>query len=431
MLNSIIFSASTSVSHVYDNATQAVEMYLQSMLPKDYLKDSSVSTKSSFRYFKKFINTRKEFEKKQRPFMIIRPTFEDFNFIDGSDFLSGTHIVWYGAANGGSGHSIQTFIKDPKNYINMGFKINRCKMSFDVAIQTNTFMQAVDISSYLSNTIPWGRTIYLPTSLESMIPNPMIDNLCEMVGIDIGDPENIPVLTKYIRKHSSYPISYKMMNSTGNNQYFLFYPQNILATFTDIRTEERSMKNMVEDFANVTFRIDIEFNAISSYVLCSKKGIEKKLQLDIHRDDGTFTPIYTYERIFDDRDYIDKGYKLYSSNIIKTSPELDGKSESMDIRQCMPMDLQKVINQMLAVGDDVDLLLKTRVIFNNRDASRDIDYAINWSNYNLTINKTDKTLTYRFIIYMNLSYYTSYTIEEKVKVTDQQNMNIKSRLGLY
>ena len=89
---------------------RAVEMYIKSNLPPEYIKDSSISTQSSFRYFKKFINTKQEFEKKHRPFMIIRPTVENYNMSEGNDFLSGTNIVWFSGWNGGSGLAIHNLI---------------------------------------------------------------------------------------------------------------------------------------------------------------------------------------------------------------------------------------------------------------------------------------------------------------------------------
>ena len=430
-MKTIFYSTSTSVAQIYGNVMQAVEMYIKSNLPPEYIRDNSISTQSSFRYFKKFINTRQEFEKKRRPFMIIRPTVENVSPSDGNEFLSGTNLVWFSGWNGGSGLSIQEFCKDPKRDLSLGFKIGRCKMTFDIAIQTNTYMEMMDIANYLNVVFSWDRPVYIPTSLESMIPYPILEHLCEIVGINIDDPNNIPVLTRYLRTHSSYPISYKMQNSTSNDQYFLFYPQNLMSRFTDLTMEEAQRKNMVEDFANVTFKIECSFNAIGTYTLYGKKNTYKTIKLCTHHDDGgSFTPIYTYERIFGDCDYIDQGYSLYSANIIKSSPERDKKSESIDIRACLPADVKKLIDEILATGGDINMLLKTRVIYNNRDASADVDFDMNWSKYELTIKETDMTFTYRFLIYINMSYYTEHTIDD-IMITDQQNMNGDTHTGYH
>lgn len=429
-MNSIFFTSSTSVGQIYGNVIKAVEMYLMNNLPKDYLKDRTISTRSSFRYFRKFINTRKEFEKKQRPFMIIRPNLEPYDAITGNEFLSGTSIVWYSGTLTGSSMAIQNFFRDPKAGLGMGFKINRFKMTFDVAIQCNTYFSALDLYNYLGNTLTFGRPLYIPTSLESMIPKEMLIHLCEIVGINIDEVENIPVLTRYLRTHSSYPISYKMRNATSNDEYFLFYPQNIIATFTDLTCEEANRKNMVEEFTNVTFKIECEFNAIASYLLWGKKKTNKKIKLCIHDSDAsTSTPIYTYERIFSDNDFISQGYSLYSANIIKTDPDKDGEDDYLDIRECIPPDLKRVTDDILASGNDMSLLLKPRVIFNNLEASADTDFDINWSKYQLTIKHSDKTYTYRFILYINLNYYNEYVLAHDIDSTDQQTLDGSTTSG--
>lgn len=421
-MNSIFFTASTSVAQIYGNVIKAIEMYMMSNLPQDYLKDRTISTRSSFRYFKKFIHTRKEFEKRQRPFMIMRPTIEQFDAITGNEFLSGTRYIWFDGTSSKS--SIQNFFKDPKLEIGMGFKINRYKMTFDIAIQTNTYYAALDLYNYLTNTLSFGRAIYIPTSLESMIPKAMLAHLSEIVGINIDDKDNIPVLTRYLRTHSSYPISYKMRNATSSDEHFLFYPQNIIAILSDLNCEEPNRKNMVEEFTNVTMKIEIQFNAIATYLLWGQKNLQKKIKLCIHADDAnSYVPIYTYSRIFGDNDFIDKGYSLYSSVIIKTSPELDRKDESIDIRECLPPDLKRITDDILASGNNMDALLKVRVIFNDLDASDDTDFEMNWTKYQLTIKNTDKTYTYRFILYINLNYYNEYVLSHDLQITDQQTID--------
>ena len=423
-MDSIFFTSSTSISHIFSNVTSAVEMYLKSNLPPNLLKDSTISTRTPFRYFKRYINTKDEFKKKERPFMIIRPTYEPLDTLSGNNFLCGTRITHYDGTATGSGLALQKFFFDPKYSVGMGFKINRCKMNFDVMIQFNSFYSALEIMSYLKNTIAWEITKYLPTSLESLIPSEMLVHLCEIVGLNIDDPNNIPSLTRYLRNFSTYPITYKMRDATSHDAHFLYYPQNILATFEDLSIDEAQRKNMIEESCAVTFKIECEFNVIASYILYGKKGIYKQIKLCLHSDDNaSYTPIYTYDRLFSDTDYIDKGYTLFSSVIIKTDAANDGKSEDIDISSTLPTDLKRMIDDMLASGNEISTLLIPRVIFHNIDAADDTDFNINWSRYTLTIHKTNKLYTYRFILYVNLGYYNDYLIKHNIGGTDQQNLD--------
>ena len=427
-MDSIFFTASTYVPQMYGNVINAVQVYLESMMPDGFLKDRTISTTTSFRYFRRYLHTKQEFEKKQRPFLIIRPTIEQYDNVGSTDFLSGTYIVWHQGVAGGSGLAKQTFFTDPDYGLGMAFKINRYKVNFEVVVQTNTYYSALDIYNYINNTFVFNRSVYLPTSLESMIPKELLYHVCEIVGINIDDPANIPVLTRYLRQHASYPISYKMRNSTSTDEYFLFYPQNIITTFTDLQIEDPSKKNMIDDYTNVGFKIECEFNAISSYYGWTRRGMHKKFKLCLHESDhSAYIPLYTYERTFDDTEYIEKGYTLYCSNIIKTDvPE--GEDDVVSIAPCLPPDLKKLTDQILSEGNDMQMLLIPRLIMNNIDGEFESDFEINWSKYQLTIKNSLPYMTYRFILYINLAYYTSHKIEE-ITITDQQTLDGKSYTG--
>lgn len=428
-MDTLFFTSATSVSQIYGNVTNAIQIYLESMLPQDFLKDRSISTTTSFRYFMRYLHTHQEFETKQRPFMVIRPVVEAYDNVSGNDFLSGTQIVWHNGVAAGSGLAKQTFFADQSTGIGMAFKINRFKVNFEVLIQTNTYYSALDIYNYLNNTFVFNRPIYIPTSLESMIPKEMLIHVCELVGINLDEPENIPVLTKYLRKHSSYPISYKMRNSTSADEYFLFYPQKIISTFTDLQLEDTTRKNMVEHYTNVGFKIECEFNAIASYYAWSRKVLHKKYKLCLHEGDHSgYIPLYTYERTFEDTPYIEKGYTLYCSNIIKTDKDKEGKDDKFSITECIPPDLKRIMDTILAAGNDMTMLLIPRLVMNNIDGQFESDFEINWSKYEMTIKNSDPYMTYRFILYINLAYYNTFTLDN-ITITDQQDLNGKSYTG--
>lgn len=427
--DSVFFTGSTSVSQMYGNAINAVQMYLENIMPDGFLADRTISTTTSFRYFRKFLHTHKEFEAKIRPLMIIRPIVEMYDNVSSNDFLSGTQIIWHQGVAAGSKLAKQNFFGDTKNGIGMAFKINRYKLSFEVVIQTNTYYSALDLYHYLNNTLVFNRSIYIPTSLESLIPKEMLYHVCEIVGINIDDPANIPVLTKYLRQHSSYPISYKMRNSTSNDEYFLFYPQNIIATFTDLSCEDTTRKNMVEHYTNVGFKIECEFNAIAAYYAWTSRVMHKKYKLCLHESDhSAYIPLYTYERTFDDSKYIEKGYTLYCSNIIKTDKDKEGQDDTFSIVECLPPDLKKITDTILAAGNDMQLLLIPRLIMNNIDGQFESDFKVNWSKYEVTIKDSKPYMTYRFILYINLAYYNSFVVDN-ITITDQQTLDGKSYTG--
>ena len=91
-MDRILYTATTSSSHIFGNITQAMMMYLKGHLPYGFLKDSGVSTSSPFRYYTRFLNKRDEFSKQELPYMAIKPNFEVISPND-DVFLIGTHLT--------------------------------------------------------------------------------------------------------------------------------------------------------------------------------------------------------------------------------------------------------------------------------------------------------------------------------------------------
>ena len=126
--------------------------------------------------------------------------------------------------------------------------------------------------------------------------------------------------------------------------------------------------------------------------------------------------------------YIEKGYTLYSSNIIKTERANEGKDDVCSILECIQPDLKRIMDDILSKGNDMQMLLIPRLIMNDIDGQYESDFRLNWSNLQLTIKNSDPYKTYRFILYINLAYYNSYMLDN-ITITDQQTLDGQSFKG--
>jgi hypothetical protein len=86
------------------------------------------------------------------------------------------------------------------------------------------------------------------------------------------------------------------------------------------------------------------------------------------------------------------------------------------------------MDDIIANGNDMQLLLIPRLIMNDIDGQYESDFSINWSKYEMTIENSDPYKTYRFILYLNLAYYNSFAVND-ITITDQQNLDGKSYTG--
>lgn len=431
-MDRILYSATTSSSHVFGNITQAMMMYLKSRMPYGFLKDSGVTTSSPFRYYNKFLNTRKEFNKKEMPYMVVKPNFEVLSPSD-DVFLIGTPLTRY---DGNVKSNMQEFMKDEKKGFALGFSINRYRVTFEVGIQMRTYYQGMDIYHFLQNTMKWELPEYIPTMLESMIPKELMIHAAECIGIDINKPSNIPTFLQYMQEHSRYPITYKMRNSTSTDEYFIFYGQNILTTFSDLNIEEVQKKGLVEDMSVVMFKATCDFNVMGSYRMYGCKSTIKAIDLCAHSRVGEasqtldcYTPIFTFNRIYDDAHIIEKGYTKRTTNIIKTEDVNDGKDDVLDLSDVLDGYSQQIIRELVAHGSPISLLYEKIVIKDDAVIEEGKDYDIDWNTLRMTIHESDKFATYRLILYINLQFYNNHAVSEFTDSTDKQSIDGENGKG--
>ena len=431
-MDCIYSSATTSASHIFSNVTKAIESYIERKLPVGLLKGRSISTTMAPRFFKKYRNRNTDWDKQEKPFMVIRPTIETpeaDGFLQNTLYTrqDGTEIT---VSRGG----IQEFLKDKERGLSMGFKINRNKMTFDIGIRFNTQMQMIDTWHYLFNVLRWDVPGYVNTSLESMIPKVVLIRLGEVLGLDITKDVNIPLMIKYLRTHSTYPITYKMRNSTSQDEYFLYYRQNLLITFSDLQMDEGQKKGMADEFFTLSFKCTAEFNNMGSYALIGSQKLYKKVAIELETgnaiDIGSFTPIFSYDMSNDDPKLERLGYKPMISTMIKTDIDKHGKDDTVEIHYLLSGPVEAVIDNMLAQDLDMSILFQVRMAKGLDGEMSDTDFEIDWTRKLIIIHNSDKYATYRLNMYVNLAYLNNRIIELGYDdKTDQQTLDGKSING--
>ena len=310
-------------------------------------------------------------------------------------------------------------------------KETKNRIEFEVSIVFKTLYMMMDTYHYLKNMLRWDIVGYVPTHLESLIPRGILRQAGNLIGIDINKEENISTFIKYLRTHSTYPITYKMRNSTSNDEYFLLYKQNILTTFSDLSMDEGNRKNMVDDSYTLSFKVTCDFNIMGTYLMVGTNSVYNKVAFsignDIASDDislGSFTPIYTYDLAVASDDIIARGYKPLLTNMIKTDPALNGKDETIGIAYFFDDDFKIIMRNMIAQELDPRILAECKIYKDRDEQITNADFTADWTNMSITIKDTDKYATYRLVIYVNLAYLNNRITELHADTMhgDQQNL---------
>ena len=419
-MESIYTLGTSSASHTYGNVAAFLQESLKQYFARNFITDIHMESTIAWRNMQRlFGNTSREFHKRQYPFMIITP-----NFIpnSGNDrYLANTPLTanLENAVGGLRRNTLFPLIMDQDKQIELAYKINRDQIEFEVELRLKTQAQQLDIYKNLYNQIMWDVPHLEKASLESMIPKSMIEYIGKLAGIDItqsSDTNNlVPLIMQYLNAHARAPITYKVRNSTSVDEFFMYYRTNLLITYSDLEKEARTKKNAVDEYCAIRFRIMVDFNLPGMYALVGnhdKRFHGLKFDAVVHSTDGVeVVPMFTYANIYNriQGDTPD-GFTFYSSTIIQSEMENRGTLEVVDLKDVIPEDHMRILDQFLADNVPPETLFRFRLLMNSTELLSNCDVAeacpysweVDWVRKQIRILHSDPEVTYRLIIYANL-----------------------------
>lgn len=398
--------AHASLAHTYGNMTCFITEYIRSLFPKDYFKTVHISSTIAYRQFNIFQNTKKEFIRKTKPMLIIRPRVE---INDSDTFLYNTYLTTRITDNymDTSFTNLQDFISDNEHGVHIKFLLNRLKMFFDVTIVSETQIAQLNVAHFLKNRIRQDKPFFLQTSLENYVPREIFEEMSKVVGIPLyGEDGSIKNFLDYLNGVSMYPISYKMKNATANDEFFRFYPVNIDTTFQGLAIDDGSKRGMVDNMFTTTFTVSTEFNSAGLYYYFSKDTALHDYDFSLangHGDSLKLIPIFTVDNLYA-RKYAE-GWNLYMSPIYKIDPEsLEAKQDILDFSEFINNSIQSVLDYHKKHGLSLDLFLKVFVTRDSELLKPMEDYDINFDTKTLITKKLNPDSTYRLIVHVNTAY---------------------------
>lgn len=391
--------AQTSLAHTYGNITCFIASYIKELFPKNFFATTHIATTIAHKQFSIFQNSNKEFIKKSKPMLIIRPRLE---VDDESVFLYDTLMTtnWHNIYYDISYTNLQPFIEDKEKGLVIKFLMNRLKMSFDVSIITETYMDAVNQAHFLKNRIPWKYSFFLPTSLESYVPRELMEVASKICEVPMYDENgSVQKFVQYLNQNSVFPVSYKMKNSTGNDEFFRYYPANVDTTFEGLSVEEGNKKGQIVDSCAIQFTVTAEFNSAGLYYLFTEKEkIIDKFIIAMKNEDRII-PLFTYDNLHVNKYGV--GWVLYTSPMYSVD---NNKVDILDLNPIINNSIQYVTKYHLDNGIPLELFLKIEVRKDNRPLEVDTEYEIDFKTWTLKTKVCSLKSTYRFIMHINLEY---------------------------
>lgn len=420
----ILYSmGSTSSSCTYGNVIKALEQELLRYFPRGYFRYIHVSSQLVFREETQLSHlTSAELKKREKPLFLLRPSFENNQDIPFSQTMLTTNV--YANTNAISVKSVYPIIKDPKNRLIIGYRMNRDAIPFECTIRTGTLVDQLDVYKMMQNNMQWTGPYQRSFALESVIPFELINYIAKLNGYDLTKPSQIPLMMHYLQSHSQFPITYKIRNSTSRPEFFMYYRVPVMITLEDLSIDSGNKKGMVDDIYEINFNIRCEFNLPGVFLMYGNELTPRKLSIDVKTDvsetTSTFIPIYTMDRLFEENNMLLDGYKMYTTTIFQTEDENKGKEDTLDLHCVIDPEYIKVIRKYDQSDIPTDILFKVLVYGQEESLKEGEDFEIDWPLMKLTILKSDPETTYRIIVYANMGKLN----EELAEIHNLQSSDI-------
>lgn len=401
-------SPSMNIAHTCGNVTAFVTDYIQTWFAPNFFKTVNVSTSMAYREFNIIQNTKAEFFRKNKPFLIIQPRLNP----DGARFLAGAELAnrTNPSFSGGAYGNLQPFIIDKEKGYELKFLLNRLSMSFDVSIIVDTQMQQINTFNYLKNRLIWEKPLNWETALESHVPREMIAAASAMADKSMNEPGE---LLSYLNSHSIFPVTYKIKNSTGNDEYFRYYPTRLDSELTNITLDSGNKSGFVDDAYAITFTINLEFNTAGLYHIISREPIPKYWENGGLAIDIDNTTEFTNNSMRMDMlltPYRDLGINIPPGWNVSANPSFKitaspPNPDILDFSKLIPPSIRSAINYHLKMNIPLDNLisvfvLKDYIALNAADG----EYLVDFETLELYTYKLNKTSTYRMLIVVNTNY---------------------------
>ena len=218
-----------SLAHTVGNVTFKMVHELKEMFGPKFFKFVHIDTRMAFTDFGE--NTNREFIKRKRPILSVKPVVDITNqdiFLTHTLFTTNMYPNMSFDKLAGGNFNYLPFFRDLKVRNAINYLMNRIRISFGVYIDVDTVIEQMNIFQMLTTMFQEERPYWQRTAIEIQIPRPLM----RMVSVDSAKPmydnnDSVKEFLSYMNMNSCKPVTYQMKNSTGHDEFFLYYPLTI------------------------------------------------------------------------------------------------------------------------------------------------------------------------------------------------------------
>ena len=405
--------AAASLAHTYGNIATFANSWLLSLFPPKYFKTNYITSTIAYRDFATYNNNRKDFIKKQKPMIIMRPRIE----IDVQDELpiNQTYLAQriYDINNDDiETGNLQNFFFDKDNKRQIQFLLNALRINFDVSIVVETQMEQINLAHYFKNRVRQNWEMCKVVGLESYISRDIMYLLAKDAGFaDVfttSEENRIGEFLSYVNNNSMYPVTLKYKNASGRHEFFRYHHSHVNMAITGLSIDDPNKKNMVADECVINFSLRCDFNTAGLYVYLSNNDTvfeefeREGLYDDLSGFGNIMTPVVTPQKYYTNRT-MPNGWQVFTTPAFEI--DTDEVPYPLDFSVLLNTSLNEAVSYHKKHGIPLTTFMDAVVLKNDREMEIEKkEYYIDWENLTLYVNNCNITANYRFVLLVNTEY---------------------------
>lgn len=309
-----------SITHTFGNVACLAIDYIQSFFPENYFTKTHISTKLAHRQLDVF-RARPGFWKNKKPILVLRPRV---GFDDSSRWFYGSAMASRMTPSSSPMEfgDVHTFLRDTDRGVDVSFLWNIYKITYDIVIIVDTYNKQQNIINDLINRLAIEVPNRLDTHLEAYIPRAVINDICDRIGIP---KNNTGMILDYMNTYSVTPVTYKLQNSSGHDEFFMMYPTHVEATCTEIGQDDGETRGIISDTFTISLSLSMEFYGIGVWYSFIADGQEEYRVTPIDdesHDPERIIPIDSFPLGYDL--HLEYGWKILSSPFYVPNAPVNG-----------------------------------------------------------------------------------------------------------
>ena len=404
--------AAASLAHTYGNIATFANSFLLSLFPPNYFKTNYINSTIAYRDFATYNNNRKEFVKKQKPMLIMKPRIE-MDVLDDLP-INQTYLAQriYDINNDDiETGNLQNFFFDKDNKRQIQFLLNALRINFDVTIAVETQMEQINLAHYFKNRVRQNWEMTKIVGLESYISRDIMYLLAKDAGyadvFTTSEESRIGEFLTYVNNNSMYPVTIKYKNASGRHEFFRYHHSHVNMAITGLSIDDPNKKNMVSEECYITFSLRCDFNTAGLYVYLSNNDtiFEEMQNEGLHdnlTDVNTLVPTTTPQWYYTNRTMPD-GWQVFTMPAFEI--DTDDIPYKLDFSVLLNLSLNEAFNYHKKHGIPITTFMNAVVLKGTREMEIERkEYEIDWDNLMLYVYNRNITSEYRFVLLVNTDY---------------------------